>query len=178
MLCTVCEGERHRCSGTAQGDVWGTCRYHQQAGTQLSAAAASSKRHTGTRAHGAAELCSESTEREKAKGFFKKLRALVTCTAAESTSAPAAAPPKGHGQGQGRCRVMGMVMQGRVGAAPVPCSLHPPAVSPGLQVECSSASTGWDVSMQEGTLCQGEGPLYPFSFPPILSLPPPQPAPQ
>lgn len=132
----------------------------------------------GTRAHGAAELCSESTEREKAKGFFKKLRALVTCTAAESTPAPAAAPPKGHGQGQGRCRVMGMEMQGRVGAAPVPCSLHPPAVSPGLQVECSSASTGWDVSMQEGTLCQGEGPLYPFSFPPILSLPPPQPAPQ
>ena len=51
---------------------------------------------------------------------------------------------------------------------PAHVSLHPPAVSPGLQVRCSSAGTGWDVSMQEGILYQGEGVV-----PPRPSLPRP-----
>lgn len=48
---------------------------------------------------------------------------------------------------------------------PAHVSLHPPAVSPGLQVRCSSAGTGWDVSMQEGILYQGEGVVTPPSLP-------------
>lgn len=121
-----------------------------------------------TRAPGAAELSSKSTDREKAKGLFKTQGfGALHCSRANPSpgGSSAQASPEGHGQGQGRCSVMGLVRPANV-------SLHPPAVSPGLQVRCSSAGTGWDVSMQEGILYQGEGvvpPPHHCPVPPVMT---------